>query len=141
MSAMHSFGRRAAITTSAMLASLALLIVPACSSSGGRSVTAFCSVAKDKQNDLNRPAVGVGVDNAAILKAHVAALKLLSAKAPDEIKDAVSSIYSKEKAFLDKWQAANFRTNDMPDFDEALPGKYTQLDDYASKNCAVKLTH
>jgi hypothetical protein len=29
----------------------------------------------------------------------------------------------------------------MPDFDEALPGKYTQLDDYASKNCAVKLTH
>ena len=103
-------------------------------------MSSFCSVVRKNSDALNRPAVGVGVDNQTILETHVDAVQLINKKAPDPIKIQVAYIADKTKSFLEDWRAGGFRSTTMPEFDEGLGIRYKALDEFADSKCGVKLT-
>ena len=119
---------------------LGVLVLGACSG-GGKSVSAFCSVVRKNSDALNRPAVGVGVDNQTILETHVDAIKEINKKAPSDIKPQVSYIEDKASHFLEDWRHGGFKSTTMPEFDEGLSPRYKALDDFASNKCGVTLTN
>ena len=125
----------------ALVAVLGVLALGACSGGGGRSVSSFCSIVRKNSDALNRPAVGVGVDNQTILETHVDAVQLINKKAPDAIKPQVAYIADKTKAFLEDWRQGGFKSTTMPEFDEGLGTRYKALDDFASSKCGVTLTN
>ena len=128
----------------ALVIALSALALGACSDSdngGGGNVASFCSDVQKNSDALNRPAVGVGVDNQTILESHVDAVIVIHKSAPAEIKPQVSYIEDKAKAFLEAWRDGGFRSSTMPEFDPELGARYKALDDFAEAKCGVKLTN
>ena len=132
---MHIRGRG---TIPAVILAATLLVSGACNS--GRSQKAFCTAVKANLQALNSHAVGVGVDNQAIMTAHVAAYKAIDAKAPSPVSTDTHFVYTRQKKFTDAWRAGGFKTNTMPEFDENLDTHYKAVDDYAAANCGVTVT-
>ena len=119
---------------------LGVLGLAACNSGGGNSVQSFCSAVRKNSDALNRPAVGVGVDNQSLIESHVAAVQSIQKKAPTEIKAQVNYIADKTKAFADQWRDAGWKTGGMPEFDIGLDTRYKDLDSFVSNRCQVTLT-
>ena len=124
---------------SAVLVVLAVIALGACSG-GGSSVQSFCNAVKKNSDALNRPAVGVGVDNQTLIETHVAAVQEIKGKAPADIKPQVTYIAEKTKAFAELWKQGGWKTSTMPEFDEGLGTRYKDLHDFASNRCGVNLT-
>src|SRR4051812_42707609 len=99
----------------ALLLAVGVVGLGACSSGGGGggggSVASFCSDVRKNSDALNRPAVGVGVDNQTILESHVDAVILINKKAPTEIKSDTAYIADKAKAFLEDWRGGGFKSS------------------------------
>src|SRR3954466_11036114 len=125
---------------SAALAVGAILGTAGCSGGTSGSVEAFCNEVRKNSAALNRPAVGVGVDNQTILETHVEAVQSVDKKTPKAIKPQVDYISDKAKNFLDVWKEGGFKSNAMPEFDEGLVSRYHDFDAYVSDKCSVKLT-
>jgi hypothetical protein len=131
-------GRRIAAMTMAVAA--VAVVTGGCNNSSARSVSTFCAAVKKNTNALNRPAVGVGVDNQGLLQANVNAFHTVATKAPDEISEQTAYIEKATRSFFTQWKANQFKTGSMPDFDEKVAGKYTEFDQYVSQNCNVNLS-
>jgi hypothetical protein len=120
---------------------LGVLGLAACTGGGSRSVQSFCSAVRKNSDALNRPAVGVGVDNESLIETHVAAVQTIQKKAPTEIRPQVNYIADKTKAFADQWRTAGWKTGGMPEFDTGLDTRYQALDSFVSNRCQVTLTN
>src|SRR5437764_11798617 len=122
------FGMRGVLATG--LAVAAIMGLSGCSGDSSSGVQAFCNEVRKNSEALNRPAVGVGVDNQTILETHVAAVQNVDKKAPKVIKPQVDYISDKAKSFLDVWKEGGFKSNAMPEFDEGLVARYHDFDAY-----------
>src|SRR5437764_3498674 len=116
------FGMRGVLATG--LAVAAIMGLSGCSGDSSSGVQAFCNEVRKNSDALNRPAVGVGVDNQTIMETHVSAVQSVDKKAPSTIKPQTDYIAAKTKAFLELWRQGGFKTTTMPEFDEGLGTRY-----------------